>query len=802
LPATALPLHPILSLLSRWWLMCVLVMVLLWAGSLWTQAPDSAPGVRWLGHTLVAAPPDGAPLRREVTLPHSWKPDKLPQHGQGRYLSTFELDAAAVADADRRPWSLRIDRLSHAHTLRLNGHLLHSTLVRPDWLGDPAPALIDLPGGLLRPGLNQLDIEVHSVLQGGLSAPVLAPRADLQGGFLRLNGLTQVTPVVLNIVCLTFSLFVVTLWWQRRQEATAGLFGLLYLIASARNLCYFVTDDVGFPPGVYSWLHMVAHVSTACVQGWFAMAFTKRPMRWFSRLLWAVLITFPLIGLAGLHTDPLLQEVRGTLQPVLIGLLLPSMWVLLNRHNGLRQAPLLGVALGVGSVLTAGLHDFLLIRVVGDVTVGYWMPWAIPMALPAFSIVVLGRVVAAFNDIEQLNANLELKVAERTRELASANAAKSRFLAAASHDLRQPVAAIGLLTDLLRDRLQDPAALELAERLTHAVVSMESLLKGLLDLSRLDSGTVEVHPQRVRLSSLLASITSHEAESARHKGLSLKVRCGDATAWTDPVLLEQVLRNLVGNAVTHTQRGGVRVTVRPRATHWLVQVWDTGRGIPLSDQGRIFEEFVQLGNPGRDRRQGLGLGLAIVQRAVRLLGNEISLRSVPGRGTCFSLWVPRANDEASRPASGRPPIAPPHAAHAMADRPLAEPDAAQTEAPLNGAVLLVEDEQAIRESLRHLLEGWGMRVSAGPSLAWVRDLPAQPWDLLISDHRLPDGTGRDVVQHLRARQPTLPALIISGDTSPEQLTQLAQSALPVLHKPFRAQKLRAMIQKTMARTET
>jgi signal transduction histidine kinase len=780
-----------MGLLSRWWLRLVLVMASLWALSLVQSAPALAPSVRWLDHTLTAEPPDAQPVARPVTLPHTWAEDGLPRHGKGRYRSRFTVDQAVLTDADQHPWALRIDRLSNAHSIHLNGHLVHSTLVRSGWLGDPIPALIDLPGGLLQAGVNTLDIEVHGNLQGGLSLPVLAPKAELQGGFLLVQALTRTAPVVLNVVCLTFSLFVMTLWWQRRQETAAGLFGLLYLVAAARNTCYYSTDDWGLSQGQQSWLYLVAHVATACVQGWFAMAFARRPLPWFSRLLWVVLLSFPLIGLIGLHWDPLLQQVRGILQPVLLMLMLPSIWLLMTQSRGLPGSQMLTLALGIGCVLTAGVHDFVLIRVFGLLWVNYWMPWAIPMALPAFSLVVLGRVVGAFNDIEALNANLELKVAERTRELASANAAKSRFLAAASHDLRQPVAAIGLITELLRGRLQDPSSRDLTERLNHAVVSMESLLKGLLDLSRLDSGTVEVHPQRVNLQRLLGSIASHEAESARHKGLTLRVRPSLAVAWTDPVLLEQVLRNLVGNAVHHTTRGGVMVAVRQRANHLLVQVWDTGRGIAPADQARIFEEFVQLGNPGRDRRQGLGLGLAIVQRAVRLLGHELSLRSTPGRGTCFTLRVPCAPAEPGRARPLAPDTAPAQAQPGAAKHPM-----------LTGEVMLVEDELAIRESLRRLLESWGMRVSAGPDLTWVKAQPRRDWDLLVSDHRLPDGTGRDVVQHLRLAQPDLPALIISGDTSPEQLAQLARSGLPVLHKPFRAERLRAMIDSTMARGKT
>lgn len=766
--------------------------VVLWALSLGPRPTTSAPQVQWRDHSITALPPEGAPTSQAVTLPQSWKAQGWAPHGVGRYVSRFHISEDGVADAERQPWSLRIDRLSYVHVIWLNGHLLHSTLPRAGGLGSPVPALIDVPGSLLHEGDNELTIEVRSAMQGGLSAPMLAPKAEVQGAFVSLYVLTRMAPLALNLMCMTFSALLVTLWLQRRQEAASGLFGLLYLVSSVRNACYFIPEDMGLPLGLSSWGYLCAHVATSCLLGWFAMAFASRQSALFSRVLWTVLLAFPLIGLLAMRWDPLLAHTRGALQPVLILLLLPSVFILARRPTlSLNRAPLIYVALGVCCVMAAGAHDYIWLRALGDVGADNWLPWAIPMALPAFSKVVLGRVVRAFNDIEALNANLELKVAERTRELASANAAKSRFLAAASHDLRQPVAAIGLINDLLRDKLRDPASHELSERLTHAVVSMESLLKGLLDLSRLDSGTVEVHAQRVHLQGLLSSIASHESESARHKGLRLRVRAGKAVAWTDPVLLEQILRNLVGNAVHHTQRGGVLVSVRERGAQLLIQVWDTGRGIAPADQARIFEEFVQLGNPGRDRRQGLGLGLAIVQRAVRLMGHEVTLSSRLGRGTCFSLVLPSAAAVPSGVST-----APAHPA-----------DTAHTPDPAGAPhtawrVMLVEDEVAIQEALSKLLGSWGLRVHAGPDLQWARQQDPGPWDLVISDHRLPDGTGRDVVQHLRAQQPGLPALIISGDTSPEQLAQLARSGLPVLHKPFRAETLRAMINSTMALQRT
>ena len=793
--------------LRQGWVMALLALLGAWALVELIPAPQDAPGVRWSDVQLASlrsASPSRTLLAQDlpVTLPHSWKPNGLPFTGIGTYTVTLEVPSDVPADSASQPWALRFGRLSPAHRIWLNGQLLHSTLPRDGWLALPASQLLDVPGGLLRAGVNHLKIEVHCAGQGGLTQPVLAPKADLQHDFTHAQWLTRDLLIVLNILCITFSLFVVMLWWLRRQEAAAGLFGLLIVVGALRNCRYFVEGDLYLSANLDSWLYFTAHVITACVQGWFIMALAGHRWHAFNRVLWAVMLGFPTLALFAMPWDPGLTRVRDALQGTLILLMLPSLLLLTRGRFSVARKALLGLGVGWLVVLLASIHDFALGRLVGDVTFTYWLPWAIPMALPSFSVMVVERIVNAFNEIEQANQHLETKVAERTRELAAANAAKSHFLTSASHDLRQPVAAIGLITDLLQSRVTDPALRSLTDRLTRAVNSMESLLKGLLDLSRLDSGTVDVQRRRVKLQPLLEAVTNHEMESARHKGLRLRIRPTDATVWTDPVLLEQILRNLVGNAIRHTAQGSVLVGMRRRGHTWVLQVWDSGPGIGPADQQRIFEAFVQLGNPARERSQGLGLGLAIVQRAASLLDHAVGVRSVVGRGSVFSVTMPAATlVQAHGSAHG--------GAHglggtAASDNALqAAHTGASTALPAIPArrVLVIEDDRGLRDTLVSLLQSWGVaEVHAGDSLASVRALPAGHWDLVVSDHRLGDGTGREVIAHLRAQQPMLPALILTGDTSPEQLAELASSGLPVLHKPFRSEKMRAMILETMART--
>lgn len=770
-----------LARLGRWWWWVMLGIAVLWAMAVWPASGASRNAVAWLSHTLVAAPPDRHAAQRPVQLPHTWRADGLPTSGGGRYASRFLVTPDQLADARLRPWALRFDRLCQAHLIRLNGEHLQVTTTDPAALSFPAGYLINVPAALLRAGENTLQVDVGCKLQGGLSQPQIGPTADLRAEFLVRQVLARWVPVGLNLACITFSLFLVALWWQRRQEHAIGLFGALYMLTAMRNLSYFVEVELGTSPRFDSWAHLSIHTASVWLIGRFAMAFTGQHRPGYARVLDVAGLSFPLVALGCMPWDPMLDTVRQTLQPALIALPLPALAMLLRDRAAGQVVPQGYLAIGLACVLLAGLHDYLAIRQLGDIHALTWIAWAIPLALAPFTLVVVGRVVQAFNAIEADNATLEQKVQARTRELAEANAAKSRFLAAASHDLRQPVAAIGLLNHLLRERLTDHQARELSERLSHAVVSMESLLKGLLDLSRLDAGTVDVQPRAVPLADLLGDIVSHEAEAARRKGLSLRVHAGPYQAWSDPLLLEQVLRNLVGNAVRHTERGGVLVSARPRAGQLLLQVWDTGPGIPEADQARVFEEFVQLGNPARDRHQGLGLGLAIVRRAVGLLGHELTLRSRPGHGTCFTLTVPQA----AAPVRPRPATA------------AAPPSGLSALPPWR--VLLVEDEADIRASLTRLFTEWGLSVHGAACLADARTLLDEPWDLAVSDHRLPDGTARDLARWLTTRQPDLPLIIITGDTAPERLAELARTGLPVLHKPFSAQKIRAMIEETMAR---
>jgi signal transduction histidine kinase/CheY-like chemotaxis protein len=374
---------------------------------------------------------------------------------------------------------------------------------------------------------------------------------------------------------------------------------------------------------------------------------------------------------------------------------------------------------------------------------------------------------------EQLATDLkgQKEIAER------ASAAKTTFLAAASHDLRQPVHALGLFIGALRRVVMPLEGQRLIEQIEESTVAMDGLFSALLDISQLDAGTVEVQRRSFSMGTLLERICrDHQAEAAA-KGLSLVWAPSTAVVDCDPVLLERILRNLVANAVRYTDHGRVLVGCRRKGTTISVQVLDTGPGIPPDQRDRIFQEYYQLGNPERDRTKGLGLGLAIVRRLVDLLGCEMTLRSRVGHGSCFEVAVPVA--------TGRIP----------ASRDALE---ATSGAFAHGFIVVIDDELAIRNAMFALLTGWGHQtiiVGSGDEAILQLSSREQRPDLIICDYRLRDGeNGIKVIERLRSEyNEAIPAMLITGDTAPDRLAEAKASSLLLLHKPVSNGKLRAAI---------
>jgi signal transduction histidine kinase len=398
---------------------------------------------------------------------------------------------------------------------------------------------------------------------------------------------------------------------------------------------------------------------------------------------------------------------------------------------------------------------------------------------------VFGDMVSLRLHSEDLAQRLkgEMALAEAAqREAETANRAKTQFFAAASHDLRQPLHAMGLFAEALRQRCKDDDVVHLVNSINSSVDALEGLFSELLDITKIDTGAVEIEPEHFSMRDLFARIRLHFEPTAFEKGLMLGFRGEHHHAYADPVIVERILRNLVSNAIRYTEDGGVLVSCRRRGHALCLQVWDTGIGITEKEQGRIFDEFYQT-HSGRPlephHRKGLGLGLAIVKRLADLMQSRLTLRSRVGHGTVFTLMLPVGRAPRLQPAStlSRPSLG------ITLDR---------------RHVVVVEDEQAVLDGLQVLLKGWGATVSAFDSVpgvsAWAQQTTARP-DLVIVDYRLPEQqTGIDAIRALRARfGKDLPVIMVTGSTMTGHEEEARQHNFHVLIKPVVPTKLRAMI---------
>lgn len=366
--------------------------------------------------------------------------------------------------------------------------------------------------------------------------------------------------------------------------------------------------------------------------------------------------------------------------------------------------------------------------------------------------------------IERLRIETGHAQAER-QKAQQANLAKSKFLAAASHDLRQPIHAQGLFLEILaREELSAGQRDALANARATWQASAE-MLDALLDFSRIEAGVVEPQIRPFHLQPMLKKIEDELAPQADAKGLIYRSRETHVAVLSDPVLVELIVRNLVSNAIRYTQRGGVLVACRRRGNDIQLEVRDTGIGIDESQHREIFLEFHQLGNPERDRRKGLGLGLPIAQGLARALKHNLSLASQPGRGSVFRLTIPLSRavvaGEGIEAVSGKVRV-------------------------LNVRVLIIDDDAAVRSGMTQLLRQWGCECDATESIEEALALAlAHPPDLIVSDYRLREQrTGAEAIATLRAALGShLPAVLVTGDTAPQRLREARAVGVPLLHKP-------------------
>lgn len=363
------------------------------------------------------------------------------------------------------------------------------------------------------------------------------------------------------------------------------------------------------------------------------------------------------------------------------------------------------------------------------------------------------------------NAHLVRRLEKEVESAEAADASKSTFLAAASHDLRQPIHALGLFLALLDRSRLNAAQRETLGLAKSALRASSEMLDALLDFSRAEAGVIVPKPRVFPINEALRQIEEEIGITADEKKLVYRTHDCDALVEADPGLVKIILTNLVGNAIRYTTEGGVLIGCRRRDGRMAVEVWDTGQGIPSDQHEAIFSDFVQLGNSERDRRKGLGLGLAIARRLARQIGTEITLASVPGRGSVFRFDVPLAS------------------AGAMPER---QATVAIGEAPMRAHILLIEDDEIIRAGLVALLNETGYSVDTAESIGEGLDRAAKrPPDLAICDLRLRAGeNGAEAIRLLRAQsRQRMGALLITGETHPDRIAEAAREDIEVLYKP-------------------
>jgi len=476
--------------------------------------------------------------------------------------------------------------------------------------------------------------------------------------------------------------------------------------------------------------------------------------------------------------SPLIEQTPSR-DPLGFLAILPMLWAALRRGPRdtatvalvLAGITIWGTLTGGGPFTTADLNaSFLLVLM-------FLISITVPSLLLSADVEVRKK---AEESLRRAQIELERKVAERTQELELANAAKSRFFAMASHDLRQPLHALGLFVAQLRTPLKSGERTKTIELVDATRKEMDEMFNSLLDISRLDAGILTPKITEFPIARLLQKIETRFDQATREKGLRLRVRRSDAWVRSDAMLLERILLNLVSNAVRYTLRGGIIVGCRRLGEMLRIEVWDSGPGIPEDQKRNIFGEFFQLPAPERNRYGGLGLGLAIVDRLRVLLNHQIDLASTVGRGSRFAIRVPMA-DEC---VTSTEPVDSPHPA---------------TFAVEGKVILVIADAPIVLEGTGGLLGKWGYSVlTAGSDEAALIRLAErqQRPDLIISDYHLASGkTGIRAIEQINAAfGSSIPAILISGDTAPEPLRDAKDRGYILLHKPVDPMRLRAVMQ--------
>lgn len=389
------------------------------------------------------------------------------------------------------------------------------------------------------------------------------------------------------------------------------------------------------------------------------------------------------------------------------------------------------------------------------------------------------RVSALFEESQATHVQLS-KTLEELTSGDDERRAQNRFIAAASHDLRQPLHALGLYLSALHSHVWTKPGRAILENINRSTEALNQLLSSLLDISKLDAGVVDIDQQSFELDDLFEQLHQTFMPEAEERGLALEVQLSGLWVHTDRVLLDRIVRNLISNALNYTPTGSVTLQAEVEADMALLSVVDTGLGIPIEEQQAVFNEYYQLHNPERDRTKGLGLGLSIVRRLTRLLGIRLSVDSSEGNGTRFEMRLPLGEPQSLST------LKPAEPAHSTANS-------------MRGlTILVIDDERDVRDGMQTLLAQLDCQVIVADSAISARrqliDYEIIP-DLILADYRLRDEqTGDDAIEEVREElNEDVPAMIITGDTSPARLKEATASGFKLLHKPVAAEELFASI---------
>lgn len=733
-------------------------------------------------------PPEDSAAWMAQPLPDEWQRTRPQFSGAAWYR--FRVDLQAAPDAVQ---AIYVPRGGDRLAVFVNGRLVGSTAEADGesmntW---KRPLLFAVAPAALVAGENTVHIRVEGRAghYSGLSQVVFGPQGPLRSAYWKRFSLQTIGPVGLAAALGLLGVFFLILWARRHEDTSYVLFGAASLVWALRNVAD-VLFHLAIPQPHWEIAMAVLYFLFVGLLCLFCLRFVGAALPRYERLLRAAMLAAPLLLYASLPWVSVLESTRIMLLGML-ALVVPPLFVVTRAALFERSLGAVLIALAGGVAFAFGAYDWLAVGRAEMFDSVRLVPYAALFFTTAIGWMLAHRFLLAYRGLERLNAELDRRVEEKSAELRgnvvqlqqakaeaeAANAAKSRFLAAASHDLRQPLQALGLLAAAIRGRGASATEVQdLAGRIGQSVQALEKMFGELLDVSRLDGGDVRVERRCFPVQPVLDRVCADFQPVAREKGLQLRLRPTPEWTETDPLMLERVLRNLVSNAVRYTARGGVLVGCRRRGRRLWLYVWDTGVGIAEAERGNIFEEYYQIGNPERDRHKGLGLGLAIVRRLVALLGERLVLRSTPGRGSSFALRLPRTEPE-PLPLAGAGGVDFVRGRHLVA---------------------LVEDDRLVRVATESLLRRHGLAVASGAGGAEARQALralGRSADLLIADYRLRDGeTGIAVAHELRAEcGRAIPVLLLTGEAAADLLGEATEAGFAVLRKPVVPERLLAEI---------